>query len=78
MIRRKAAVQAIPFPEGGRLLAVSDVHGELTWLKALLEKAAFSRRDALVLVGDFLAGSGYQRSKLYDPTFTTGYREGRA
>lgn len=54
MIRRKAAVQAIPFPEGGRLLAVSDVHGELTWLKALLEKAAFSRRDALVLVGDLV------------------------
>ena len=32
----------------------------------------------VVLVGDFLAGSGYQRSKLYDPAFTTGYREGRA
>lgn len=36
------------------------------------------RSTALVLVGDFLAGSGYQRSKLYDPAFTTGYREGRA
>lgn len=30
---------------------------------------------ALVLVGDFL-GDRYQRSKLYDPAFTTGFREG--
>ena len=29
---------------------------------------------ALILVGDFL-GEGYERSKLYDPTFTTGFRE---
>ena len=31
-------------------------------------------RTALVCVGDFLEG-GYERSKLYDPSFTTGYRE---
>mgnify|MGYP003374734125 FL=1 len=34
------------------------------------------RRTALVLVGDFLNGTGYERSKLYDPAFTTGYRKG--
>ena len=33
-------------------------------------------RTALVLVGDFLSGR-YERSRLYDPAFTTGYREGR-
>jgi len=33
------------------------------------------RKTALILVGDFL-NSGYQRSKLYDPTFTTQFREG--
>lgn len=32
-------------------------------------------RTALVLVGDFL-GCRYDRSRLYDPTFTTGYRQG--
>lgn len=32
-------------------------------------------KTALVLVGDFLGGS-YDRSKLYDPAFTTGFREG--
>ena len=33
-------------------------------------------KTALVLVGDFLNGD-YQRSKLYDPTFTTSFREGQ-
>lgn len=32
------------------------------------------RKTALVLVGDFLAGK-YERSKLYDPAFTTEFRE---
>ena len=32
-------------------------------------------RTALELVGDFL-GKQYDRSRLYDPTFTTGYRKG--
>ena len=31
-------------------------------------------RTALITVGDFL-GCGYERSKLYDPSFTTGYRK---
>jgi precorrin-4/cobalt-precorrin-4 C11-methyltransferase len=33
------------------------------------------KNTALILVGGFL-GSGYERSKLYDPAFTTGFREG--
>jgi precorrin-4/cobalt-precorrin-4 C11-methyltransferase len=33
------------------------------------------QNTALILVGDFL-GSDYERSKLYDPTFTTAFREG--
>ena len=32
----KAVVRKIDFPERGRLLAVSDVHGNLPWLKGLL------------------------------------------
>ncbi len=35
------------------------------------------RKTALVLVGDFLRAD-YQRSKLYDPAFTTEFREGKA
>ena len=34
-------------------------------------------RTALVLVGRFL-DAPYERSRLYDPFFTTGFREGRA
>ena len=33
------------------------------------------RKTALVLVGGFLRQGGYERSKLYDPSFTTEYRE---
>ncbi|MBQ3392521.1 MAG: precorrin-4 C(11)-methyltransferase [Lachnospiraceae bacterium] len=34
-------------------------------------------RTALILVGDAVKASGYERSKLYDPSFTTGYRKGK-
>lgn len=34
------------------------------------------RKTALVLVGDFLQATAYDRSKLYDPDFTTEYRKG--
>ena len=33
------------------------------------------RKTAMILVGEFLSGS-YERSKLYDPAFTTEYRRG--
>ncbi|MCR5719604.1 MAG: precorrin-4 C(11)-methyltransferase [Lachnospiraceae bacterium] len=34
-------------------------------------------KTAVVLVGDAVKNPHYERSKLYDPTFTTGFREGR-
>ena len=40
-------------------------------------QAAGVSRTALVLVGDFLKDAGYEKSRLYDPAFTTGYREAR-
>ena len=39
--------------------------------------AAGIRKTALVLVGGFL-GAPYEKSRLYDPSFTTGYRRGGA
>jgi len=40
-------------------------------------KAAGIRKQAQILVGDFLdPANGYARSKLYDPTFTHEYRQG--
>lgn len=41
-------------PAGRRVLAVSDIHGNLPLLKALLEKCAFTRADVLIIVGDIL------------------------
>ncbi|MBR4545169.1 MAG: precorrin-4 C(11)-methyltransferase [Oscillibacter sp.] len=38
-------------------------------------KSAGIRKHALILVGDFL-GASYERSRLYDPSFTTEYRKG--
>ena len=37
---------------GRRVLALSDIHGNLPFLKGVLEKAKFSPEDVLVLVGD--------------------------
>ena len=34
-------------------------------------------KTALILVGDAIAASHYEKSKLYDPTFTTEFREGK-
>lgn len=41
---------------------------------AAVGREAGVRRTALVLVGDFLRQAG-ERSRLYDPVFSTGYRE---
>lgn len=39
---------------GRRVVAVSDVHGNLPFLKGVLEKVRFSPEDVLVIVGDLL------------------------
>lgn len=51
------------------------LHCPLGALAQTGEEAGISR-TALVLVGDFLAGQNYEKSCLYDPKFTTGYRKG--
>lgn len=50
----KARVRRMDLPEGRRALAVSDIHGNLPFLKALLDKAGFGPEDLLFVVGDFL------------------------
>ncbi len=51
-VRPTAVVR--PDLTGRRVIAVSDIHGNLSFLKALLCKVGFCREDALVLVGDLL------------------------
>ena len=50
----RATVQHIELPAGRRIFAVSDVHGNLDYLKGLLDKIAFSTEDVLILLGDLI------------------------
>ncbi len=50
------------------------IRGTLETIAQQAETAGI-KRQALILVGKFLAGEG-ERSKLYDPEFTHGYRKG--
>ena len=38
----KAVVKRVEFPAGRRILAVSDIHGNLPWFRALLDKAGYT------------------------------------
>lgn len=51
---RLATVIRPEIPAGRRVIAISDVHGNLSYLKGLLKKLRFSRDDVLILVGDLL------------------------
>ena len=48
----KATVLRPDIGSGRRVIAVSDIHGNLPFLKGVLDKAGFGLSDVLVLVGD--------------------------
>ena len=50
----KAVVHRLSIPADRRILAVSDIHGNLAWLRGLLARAALDPGDVLVIVGDLL------------------------
>ena len=50
----RAVVIHPQFQPGQRIIAVSDIHGNLPFFLALMEQVALTPRDALVLVGDML------------------------
>ncbi len=50
--KRLASVIRPAVGAGQRVIAVSDIHGNLSFLKGVLAKACFSPEDVLVLVGD--------------------------
>ena len=47
-------VERLRLGPGRRIVAISDVHGELDYLKGLLEKCALRPEDVIVFVGDLL------------------------
>ena len=51
---RPAAVVRPVIEPGRRVIAVSDIHGNLPFFKGLLELVALTRDDVLILVGDLL------------------------
>ena len=54
MYDQPARILRLEIPAGRRILAVSDIHGNLPYLRGLLKKAAFGAGDELIIVGDFL------------------------
>lgn len=49
-----ARLLRLDIPKGRRILAISDIHGNLSYLRALLKQAEFSDKDELIINGDFL------------------------
>jgi len=60
----KALIHRPLLKEGRRILVTSDVHGNLPYLKALLEKAKFCSEDYLIVNGDFLEKGEYSLDTL--------------
>ena len=50
----KAIIRPLDLPAGKRVLVISDIHGNLPFLKGVLEKARFSPDDILIILGDML------------------------
>lgn len=50
----KAIVARPHFPPGRRIVAVSDIHGNLPFFQALMDKIRLTPGDSLVLLGDML------------------------
>ena len=63
-MRRLAAVIRPPIEPGRRVIAISDIHGNLPYLKGLLKKLRFSSDDVLILVGDLLEKGLYSLATL--------------
>ena len=54
---QKAVVRPVSLPRDRRVLVISDIHGNLPFLKGLLKKAGFSSSDILIVLGDILEKS---------------------
>ena len=63
---RTATVLRPHIQPGRRLIAVSDIHGNLPFFRALLRKVGFCREDVLILVGDILEKGGDSLALLRD------------
>ena len=54
MLTPTTRIQQLQIESGRRILVTSDIHGYLSYLQGVLEKANFSEKDILIIVGDML------------------------
>lgn len=54
-----AQKRSLNLPAEGRCIVISDIHGNLPFLKGLLEKVRFSPEDTLILLGDLVEKGKY-------------------
>ena len=47
-------IEKLTLPPDRRIIVISDVHGNLAYLRGLLAKVNFSTEDVLIIVGDLL------------------------
>lgn len=51
-------VRKITVPKGHRIIITSDIHGNLSYLKGLLDKVSFSKEDYFFIAGDLVEKGG--------------------
>ena len=54
MFGKPARIMRPVLPEDRRVIVISDIHGNLPYLKGLLKKIRYCKEDILILDGDFL------------------------
>ncbi|MGI6028636.1 MAG: metallophosphoesterase [Candidatus Heteroscillospira sp.] len=57
-------IERLTLPPGRRILVISDIHGNLPYLKGVLDKAGFCDSDVLIIDGDFLEKGKYSLDTL--------------
>ena len=50
----KERILSVSLPRGRRIIAISDIHGNLPYLEGLLDKLRFGGDDILFILGDFV------------------------
>ena len=65
MNTQKANIARMTLPPGRRILAVSDIHGNLPYFKGLLQKTGFCDDDILIIDGDFIEKGEYSLDTLH-------------
>lgn len=56
--------ESLDIPQGRRILAVSDIHGHVHFLKNVLERAGFCEADELIIDGDIIEKGPYSLETL--------------